>query len=222
MNLFDIIGPIMIGPSSSHTAGAVKIGNVARRLLGEDVKKAEIYFMGSFLSTGKGHGTDRAIVAGLLGLAVDDDGIPNSFEIAEKRKMKFTIKAGEDVEGHPNAVRMKLIGVSGRKIEVMGNSVGGGRIEICEMDGVETSFSAEAPTLIIQNEDKPGYVAEITPILVKEHVNIATMQLHRRKRGTIAVMVIECDQEIPDSCIKALKKLDGVLEVVYLSMRGLE
>jgi L-serine dehydratase len=222
VNLFDIIGPVMIGPSSSHTAGAVKIGNVARRLLGEDVKKADIYFTGSFLSTGKGHGTDKAIVAGLLGLAVDDTDIPHSFELAEKRRMKFEIKAGEDVENHPNAVRMKLTGVTGRKIEVMGNSVGGGRIEICEIDGVETSFSAESPTLIIQNEDKPGYVAEIAPILVKEHVNIATMQLHRKKRGAVAVMVIECDQEIPESCIKALKKLNGVLEVAYLTMRGIE
>ncbi|MCR5344580.1 MAG: L-serine ammonia-lyase, iron-sulfur-dependent subunit beta [Lachnospiraceae bacterium] len=222
MNLFDIIGPVMIGPSSSHTAGAVKIGNVARRLLGEDVKKADIYFTGSFLSTGKGHGTDKAIVAGLLGLAVDDINIPKSYEIAEKCHMKFAIKAGEDVENHPNAVRMKLTGVTGRKIEVMGNSVGGGRIEICEIDGVETSFSAESPTLIIQNEDKPGYVAEIAPILVKEHVNIATMQLHRKKKGAVAVMVIECDQEIPESCIKALKKLNGVLEVAYLTMRGIE
>lgn len=219
MNLFDIIGPIMVGPSSSHTAGACKIGNVARRLFGEEIKSAEVLFMGSFSSTGKGHGTDKAIIAGLLGMAVDDTEIPDAFEIAEKRGMKFSIKSGnEDIEGKPNTARMNLVGVNGKKMTILGASVGGGRIEILEIDGVETSFSAESPTLIIQNEDKPGYVAEVAPILVKEHVNIATMQLHRKKRGTVAVMVIECDQEISVSCIAALRALPGVLEVTYLSM----
>ena len=136
MNLLDIIGPVMVGPSSSHTAGAVKIGRVSRKLLAEEVKEAKIYFHGSFLATGKGHGTDKALIAGLLGMQVDDPAIPDSFRIAGERGMDFSLEGIDLGDVHPNSVKMNLTGVSGRTLEVVAASIGGGRIQICELDGI--------------------------------------------------------------------------------------
>ena len=204
MNLLDIIGPVMVGPSSSHTAGAVKIGRVSRKLLAEEVKEAKIYFHGSFLATGKGHGTDKALIAGLLGMQVDDPAIPDSFRIAG------------DV--HPNSVKMNLTGVSGRTLEVVAASIGGGRIQICELDGITANFSGDYPTLIVHNIDQPGHVTEVTSMLAHKGVNIATMQLYRKSRGGSAVMVIECDQEVPKESLAWLERLEGILKVTYCSL----
>lgn len=209
----------MVGPSSSHTAGAVKIGRVCRKLLAEKVTRAEIFFHGSFFATGKGHGTDRAIVAGLLGMQVDDPKIPESYEIAEREGMEFVITGIDLGDVHPNSVKLKLTGITGRKLEVVAASIGGGSIEICEIDGLSANFGGDYPTLIVHNIDKPGYVAEVADILAKESVNIATMKLYRGSRGDNAVMVIECDQEIAESCIRTLEATDGILKVTYLSMK---
>ncbi|MFR4351671.1 MAG: L-serine ammonia-lyase, iron-sulfur-dependent subunit beta [Roseburia sp.] len=219
MNLLDIIGPIMVGPSSSHTAGAVKIGRVGRKLLAENVKEAKIYFHGSFLATGKGHGTDRAVIAGLLGMAVDDPRIPDSFSVAEREGLQFTLEGIDLVDAHPNSVKMKLTGESGRVLEMMASSVGGGQIQICELDGLAVKFGGDAPTLIVQNVDQPGLVTETTSMLADREVNIATMQLYRSSRGRNAVMVIECDQEVPRETIVCLEHLEGILKVTYLSMK---
>lgn len=218
MLISDIIGPVMVGPSSSHTAGAVRIGNIGRRLLGTKVERADIGLHGSFLATGRGHGTDRAIVAGLLGIAVDDERIPVSFDIARDLGMDFDIHGvdlGPDL--HPNSARLILTGTNGKKIELIASSIGGGRIRVNEIDGIPVNFSGELPTLIVHNEDKPGYVAEVTSILEAESVNIATLQLNRSKRGGYAVMVIECDQEVPEDAIRHLESLEGVLRVTYIA-----
>lgn len=219
MNLFDIIGPVMVGPSSSHTAGAVKIGNVSRKLLGEDIAKAQIYFHGSFRTTGRGHGTDRAILAGLMGFAVDDERIPDSFRLAKEAGIEYTfgsVDLGEDA--HPNSVKMNLTGVNGKELEVVAASIGGGRIRIQELDGLAASFSGDYPTLIVHNIDQPGHVAEVTSMLQHKSVNIADMQLSRSSRGGSAVMVLECDQEIPRDSIQWLEHLEGVVKVTYLSL----
>lgn len=219
MNLFDIIGPVMVGPSSSHTAGAVKIGNVGRRLLGCGVARAEIGLHGSFRATGRGHGTDRAIIAGLLGMLPDDSRIPDSFAIAEESGMRFTftgIDLGDDV--HPNTARMNLTGTDGQTLEIAASSVGGGRIEVIEVDGLPARFSGDMPTLIVHNLDQPGHVAEVTSMLQHKSVNIADMQLSRSSRGGSAVMVIECDQEVPEEAISWLRHLEGVEKVTYLGM----
>ena len=142
MNIFDIVGPVMVGPSSSHTAGAVKIGNVCRKLFGEEIRAAEIYLHGSFAATGKGHGTDRALVAGLLGLSVDDERIPDSFALAGEQGMDVsfhTISLGEDA--HPNSAKIIMHGEEGRSMEAVGASLGGGRIVIDEIDGLRVNFS---------------------------------------------------------------------------------
>lgn len=219
MNLFDVVGPVMVGPSSSHTAGAVRIGNVSRKLLGDEIKEAKISLHGSFLATGKGHGTDKALIAGLMGFAVDDDRIPDSFALAAEKGMGFSFSAidlGE--EAHPNSARLELTSVSGRQLEIVGASVGGGRIMIKELDGLEANFSGDYPTLIVHNEDQPGHVAEVTSMLQHKSVNIATMQLYRSGRGGHAVMVIECDQEIPQESVRWLGHLEGVEKVTYYSL----
>lgn len=219
MNLLDIIGPVMVGPSSSHTAGAVKIGRVCRKLLGENVADAKIYFHGSFQATGKGHGTDKAVVAGLLGMQVDDASIPDSFELAEQAGMRFTIEGIDLGDVHPNSVKMNLTGESGRELEVVAASIGGGRIQVCELNGLSANFSGDYPTLIVHNIDQPGRVTEVTSMLARESVNIAMMQLHRAVRGDSAVMIIECDEEVPQEAIQWLEQLEGILKVTYLSLK---
>lgn len=216
MNSFDIIGPIMVGPSSSHTAGAVKIGNIARRLLGEPVKRAEILFHGSFLATGKGHGTDRALVAGLLGYAVDDSRIADSFRWADEAGITYRLSGIDLGDVHPNSVKLFLTGKNGHSIQLVAASVGGGAIRVTEIDGLNVSFSGDTPTLIISNQDKPGRVNEVTSLLGSSNVNVAAMQLHRAERGGNAVMVLECDQEVPQKVIEKLSLLEGILKVTYL------
>lgn len=221
MNILDVIGPVMVGPSSSHTAGAVRIGLAAQKLMGEPVKKAHIYFHGSFWATGKGHGTDRALIAGLLGLAVDNPNIPHSFLIAKEQGLAFVIEGidlGDEV--HPNTVKMKLRGESGRELEIVASSIGGGRIQIDEIDGLAINISGDYPTLIVHNLDQPGHVTEVTSMLAHKSVNIATMQLYRLGRGKDAVMVIECDQEIPADSVRWLEHLEGIRKVTYLSMES--
>ena len=218
MDLFDIIGPVMVGPSSSHTAGAVKIGYIARKLLGESVKEAKILLYGSFLATGKGHGTDKAVVAGLLGMKPDDYRIPSSVEIAGQEGMKIEFGESNIKEAHPNTVQLLLTGQNGKKLEVVGESLGGSRINIAQIDGIQTNFSGDYPTLIVHNLDQPGHVAEVTSMLSHKCVNVATMQLYRTTRGGYCVMVLECDQEVPQDGIDWLSHIEGVLKVTYLAI----
>ncbi|SHJ00498.1 L-serine ammonia-lyase, iron-sulfur-dependent subunit beta [Pseudobutyrivibrio xylanivorans] len=217
MNLFDIIGPVMVGPSSSHTAGAAKIGNVCHKLMGEKIEKAQIYLHGSFAKTGKGHGTDKALVAGLIGLDVDDIRIPESFELAKEYGLDYSIDTIDLGDAHPNSAKIIMYGVSGAKVEVIAASLGGGRIEVCNLDGVEVNFSGESPTLIVHNIDQPGYITEVTSLLGKQGINIATMQLHRKNRGGEAVMVIECDDEVPVETRQELEAQEGIMKVSYYS-----
>ena len=222
MNIFDIMGPVMVGPSSSHTAGAVKIGYISRRLLGEALVSAKILLYGSFLTTGKGHGTRKALVAGLLGMKTDDIRIPDAPEIAEEEGIKVEFGEAMLKEAHPNTAQLFLTGVSGRTLEVIGQSLGGSRINIAEIDGIETNFSGDHPTLVVHNQDQPGHVSEVTSMLAHKSVNIATMQLYRASRGGEAVMVIERDQEVPAEGIEWLKKVEGVNKVTYLGLEGNE
>ena len=219
MGLFDIIGPVMVGPSSSHTAGAAKIGYICSKMMDEKIVEARILFYGSFLATGKGHGTDKALVAGLLGMKPDDERIPYSMEIAREQEMQVTFGAVELMEAHPNTVKLLLTGKSGRKLEVVAASTGGGRIRICQIDGLDANFCGDYPTLIVHNLDQPGSVMEVTGMLAMEQINIATMQLYRNSRGGNAVMVLECDQEISKEFLVWIKQLEGILKVTYLSLR---
>lgn len=215
-SIFDILGPVMVGPSSSHTAGAARIGMIARQLFGRQPEKATVYLHGSFAATGKGHGTDRAIIAGLLGMKPDDMRIPDSFEIAAEEGMEFTIETKEIREAHPNTAQvvMEAVGVNTMKIQAY--SIGGGRIRVCKVDGIDVNFSGESNTLIIRNLDEPGRIKEVAAALSDAEINIATMQVFRDKRGGHAIMVVETDQIVPQEAMDDLAGKEGIIRVKFL------
>ena len=220
MNIFDIMGPVMVGPSSSHTAGAVRIGLITRRLLGSQPVSAQLLLHGSFAATGKGHGTDRALVAGLLDMAPDDPRIPRAFALAREAGMELNISTAVLRGAHPNTVLLRVGDSQGREMEVNASSLGGGRVRVNAIDGMEATFTGDYPTLIIRNQDKPGAVAEVSAILSRRQVNIATMQLYRDKRGGLAVMVLESDQPIWAEAVEELRASPGIVRVTYLDMEG--
>ena len=216
-SIFDILGPVMVGPSSSHTAGAARIGMIARQLFGRQPEKAAVYLHGSFAATGKGHGTDKALIAGLLGMKPDDMRIPDSFEIAKEEGMEFTIEPKEIKEAaHPNTAQiiMEAEGVNTMKIQAY--SIGGGRIRVCKLDGIDVNFSGESNTLIIRNVDEPGRIKEVAAALSDAQINIATMQVFRDKRGGYAVMVVETDQIVPREAMEDLESKKGIIRVKFL------
>ena len=213
-SIFDILGPVMVGPSSSHTAGAVRIGYTARQLFGEPVKKAIVYLHGSFAATGEGHGTDKAIIAGLLGMKPDDLRIPDSFTVAKESGMEFVIDKKEIRGAHPNTARIIMENDADKKMV----SIGGGRIRVSVLDGIEVDFSGESNTLIVRNMDRPGCITEVSAALSHEKINVATMQVFRHKRGGSAVMVVETDQFIPENVVNELKKKEDILEVISLNL----
>jgi L-serine dehydratase len=216
MNVFDIIGPVMIGPSSSHTAGAVRIGRAGRKILGEDVREARIGFVQSFAQTYRGHGTDRAIIAGLLGMLPDDERIRDSFRHAEEAGLVFHIEEIKIPRSHPNTARLHLTGATGKECTVQGASVGGGNILITAVNDMETAFSGSADTLIIPHDDTPGVIAEVTSVMAWHHINIGNFRLNRPHRGFEAVMTVEVDGTVNDDFVSALGKLPHIHNVVYL------
>ena len=219
MNIFDILGPVMVGPSSSHTAGAVRMGLISRQLLGEEPVKADIFFHGSFADTGKGHGSDRAVVAGLLGMEPDDERIPVSFSVAAERGLEFSIREKELRGVHPNTAQLMLTGESGKTVDVQVSSLGGGRIKVTKLDGMDVSFSGASNTLIIYNEDKPGLMADVSSLLASVSVNIGTMQLFRDRRGGTAVMVYEIDHSLSPAIVEVLSHFNGVLKATYINVK---
>ena len=222
MNVFDIIGPVMIGPSSSHTAGAVRLGRVAWKILGDKVVKADIELSGSFAQTYRGHGTDKALIAGVMGMDSDDERIRHSLQLAEEGGMEFAFHETEIPGAHPNTAILRVENREGRVLEVNASSLGGGRVRVNAIDGMEATFTGDYPTLIIRNEDRPGAVAEVTSILSRRQVNIATMQLYRDRRGGLAVMVLESDQPIWREAVDELRAAVGIVKVTYLNMEGEE
>lgn len=217
MNLFDILGPVMVGPSSSHTAGAVRIGRVARRLLGEGTPaQAEIALSGSFAATGHGHGTDRALIAGLLGMQPDDERIAVSFDLAREAGMEYAFSRVNLPGEHPNTARLDLTAKNGKTLSIVASSLGGGRIMVREMNGLRANFSGDLPTLIVQNLDQPGHVSDVTSMLSHKGVNIATMQLYRDHPGGNAVMIIETDKTVPQEGIAWLERSEGITRVTFI------
>jgi L-serine dehydratase len=216
MNIFDIIGPVMIGPSSSHTAGAVRIGRVAMMILGDRVAKAEIGFARSFAQTYRGHGTDKAIIAGLLGMRPDDERIRDSFRYAKEAGLAFTIREVKIPRCHPNTARLHLRGASGKECVVQGASTGGGNILITEVNEMETAFTGGYDTLIIAHQDVPGVIAEVTSLMARHGINISNFRLSRPHKGYRAVMTVEVDGGINDEFAGALRGLPRVDSVVHV------
>jgi len=216
MNIFDIIGPVMIGPSSSHTAGAIRIARVARMLLGEEVAKALIKLHGSFAETYLGHGTDKAIIGGLLNFDTDDIRIRDSIQLAEEAGMQYTFETTDLGEVHPNTAYIEVTGRSGRSISVMGSSIGGGNIVITRINGLEVEFTGQYHTLVIQHRDKPGMVARVSGILSGSSINIASMKVYRTSRGGNAIMVIETDDYVDGNISEIIKQIPDIFEATSL------
>ena len=215
LDIFDILGPVMVGPSSSHTAGAVRIGRMARTLLGGEPVRAKIGLYGSFAETGQGHGTDKALVAGLLGLKPDDMKIPNSFDLAKQRGMKFTFETARLREAHPNTAVLEVELANGKVLTLQAASTGGGRIRVDKLNGVEVSFTGAFNTLVIRHKDIAGELADVTRELSNGRVNIANMSLCRDRRGGDALTVIETDQKVPKVVCQLIGELRGVEGLTY-------
>jgi L-serine dehydratase len=215
INIFDMMGPVMVGPSSSHTAGAARIGNMGRTLLGEEVARADIGLYGSFAETGFGHGTDRALLAGLLGMKPDDLRIPNAYEEANRAGMAYSFRTVELRDAHPNTALLELTGKSGKQLTLQASSIGGGAIVVNKIDGIDVNFTGDFNTLIVRNQDESGSVAAITSILSQVHINVANMSVNRHRRGGDALMVIETDQHIKPRQVEFLSELPGILSVTY-------
>lgn len=208
-SIFDILGPIMIGPSSSHTAGASRIGYVARQLLNEKPVKAVVSLYNSFAKTHKGHGTDRAIIGGILGFGPDDARIRNSFEIAEEEGLQWEMKIiGGINKFHSNTARVHLTGHEGGKVEIAGASLGGGRIKIQEIEGFAVDFNAHTHTIVIIADDIPGSVRNISGAIAEKGMNIANMYVSRNEK--LANMVIEVDQAIDKETLKKIESFTWV------------
>ena len=220
MTVFDIMGPVMVGPSSSHTAGAVRIGRLTRALLGAAPVRAEIRLHGSFSATGRGHGTDRALTAGLLGMEADDPRLPQSLSLAREVGLYVTFEPVTLPHAHPNTAVLTVTAADGRTLTVTAASLGGSRVKVTGVDDLEVSFSGDLPTLLLRNRDRPGIVAEVAQLLSAAGVNIATLHLHREGRGGLAAMVVESDQPLPGGLLKALAETDGIESVRYLGPKG--
>ena len=211
--MFDIVGPVMIGPSSSHTAGAVRLGLMAGKILGEQPVKAEIKLHGSFAQTYRGHGTDRALIAGILGFQPDDERIRNSMDIARERGMDFSFSKVEIFEAHPNTAIIELTGVSGRRTVVTGASIGGGNINILNIDGFEVNLSGQYPAMLVIHRDVPGVINKVTWALSRFEINIAFVRLSRKSRGEEALMLLETDENVPEEVVEECKQVHNVSDV---------
>lgn len=216
MNVFDILGPVMIGPSSSHTAGAARLGRVALTLLGEPAVKAQILFHGSFAKTYKGHGTDKAIIAGIMGMKTDDSRIRHAHEIAKEQGLEITINTAEFDGAHPNTAQINLTGINGNNISIMGSSIGGGNILVTKVNGLDVSLTGQYVTLIVLHKDTQGVIAAVTEVLSDAGVNICNFKLSRQHKGGNAVMTIEMEGKFDKELNDKIKTLPNIISSTML------
>ncbi|KAB3537246.1 L-serine ammonia-lyase, iron-sulfur-dependent, subunit beta [Alkaliphilus pronyensis] len=217
-SIFDVVGPNMIGPSSSHTAGACKIGKIAYKLARGDIKSVTFMLHGSFAKTYRGHGTDKALVGGILGFDADDERIKHSFIIAEEKGIKAEFHEVDLGEVHPNTVKIIITKNDQSKTEITGSSIGGGNIKIIEIDGVQLEFTGEYPTLLVPHKDMPGAIAKTTAILSQHKINIAFMRVYRHDKGNNAFMIIETDNPIYTEVINDIKAVENVINVYLVTI----
>ena len=216
-SVFDIIGPIMVGPSSSHTAGAVRIGQLARSLFGHTPDRADIYFYGSFARTYRGHATDVAVLAGILGFQTHDTRIPHAFELAEKLGVAYQFHVEEAIPLHPNTVRI-LLTKGKHTLSVVGISIGGGLVQISQVDDFHLRLTGESPALLIFHQDAYGTIAAVTRLLAQEHINISHMEVSRAEKGQNALMIIETDQPVPEETLFFINEQPHIHKVIQLDV----
>jgi L-serine dehydratase len=216
-DVFSIIGPAMIGPSSSHTAGAVRLGRIGRSMLGYTPSSAEIHFYGSFAETYRGHGTDIAIIGGLMNFSTDDALLPQSPVIARQIGMDVTFHTGSGAALHPNTVKMILKG-GNREISVTGCSIGGGNVQITRINQFDIRFTGMCPALVVFHLDRPGLIADITRILSDAGINISHMDVDRLSRNGAALTVLELDSPAGDDIAAKIALISGVTELTFIDL----
>ncbi len=218
ISVFDVIGPNMVGPSSSHTAGAASIALLTKKMIGEDVRRIKFTLYGSFAKTYKGHGTDRALVGGILGFETDDERIRDSFELAKAAGLDFVFESVtvDDDDIHPNTVDMEVEGISGRVLYVRGESLGGGKVRLTRINGVKVHFTGEFHALIVVQRDYPGVVAGVTSVLSSYGVNIAYLRVFREEKGGLAYTIVESDEEISENAVAEMKKNPAIEDIMLV------
>lgn len=220
IGIFDVLGPIMIGPSSSHTAGAARLGKIARTIVNKPIKDVTFLLHGSFKETYKGHGTDRALVAGILGLMPDDERLRDALLIAEKEGLEVHFLPADLGQVHPNTVKILMTDCDDINWEVLGSSIGGGLVEIYEINGNKVKITGEYPTIITCHDDIPGTVSKVSTLFYDNDINIAHMTLVRSQKGKDATMTFEVDNNVSEELIAALKAVEGVNRVILINSLG--
>lgn len=218
ISIFEVVGPVMIGPSSSHTAGAAKLSRAARLIAKEEFTHISFGLHGSFARTCKGHGTDKALVAGALGLSENSEALASSFELAKNQNITFEFYETELEGFHENTVKMTLRMKDGRENVIIGSSIGGGQILICEINGFQMEVSLQSPTIVLQQYDKKGIISEVSRILAENNINIATMRLSRKARGDIACCIIETDDSISEEIEKKILENKNVISAKVINI----
>lgn len=217
ISVFEVIGPNMVGPSSSHTAGAASIARLAGKMLHHKIKGVKFTLYGSFAQTYQGHGTDRALLGGLMGFDTDDIRIRDSFDIAEENGIDFEFVANTvETDVHPNTVDIEIEDVFGKRLTVRGESLGGGKVKLTRINGVKVHFTGEYHALIVVHKDHPGVISKVTNVFGKLHVNIAFLRVYRESKGGDAYMIIESDEEITMSAVEEIEKNPFVRETMLI------
>lgn len=216
-SVFDIIGPIMVGPSSSHTAGAARIGRVARKLLGRQPKQAQITFYGSFAKTYQGHGSDVATVAGILDFDTFDLRLKDSLSIAQNEGMEVILQTSDVRAEHPNTARIRLSDEK-ETIEIVGVSIGGGKIEVLEINGFSCQLGFDSPTLLVLHEDRFGMIAAVAKVLTQQRINVGLMEVSRHDRGSRALMALETDAVVSEQVMEEIRNIPHIFDVSLLAL----
>lgn len=215
VSILDVMGPVMVGPSSSHTAGTARLGRVAREILDEDPTVVHFFLHPPLAGTYRGHGSDFALVGGAIGLNVDDPRIPEAIRIAEQMGVDITFSEEDLGDVHPNTVRIEIAGKT-RQAEISGSSIGGGVIEVFRINGFQTRFKGDSPTLLLFYRDRPGMISEVTNTIAEEGINIASLSCSRKQRGKDAFMQIDVDSPISNAALQRIRDTPDVEEARYL------
>ena len=215
VSILDVTGPVMVGPSSSHTAGTARLGRVAREILDEDPTTVRFFLNPPLAATYRGHGSDFALVGGAIGLNVDDPRIPEALRIAEQIGVEVEFHDEDLGDVHPNTVRIEIEG-KGRKAEIVGSSIGGGVIEVFKINGFQARFKGDSPTLLLFYRDRPGMISEVTKIIAGEAVNIASLSCSRKQRGKDAFMQIDVDSPISEEALARIGSIKEMKDARYL------
>ncbi len=218
VSIFDIIGPVMVGPSSSHTAGATKLGNIARRVCTDKIRIVDFYLHGSFAETFRGHGTDRALLGGVLGMNAADERIRDSFKYARESGIEVAFHTADLGDVHPNTVKIVMSCADGSAGELTGASIGGGEVRVSSINNTHIEFSGQYPTIITVHRDKPGIVARVSSIFANHSVNIAFLKVFRQSRGSEASMVIETDQEVTRSMLDEIASVPEIVKIMFVDV----